>query len=1476
MRVSPDFKSRSIVATGIRFPVAIRLNSAGDLFCTDQEGATWLPNGNPLDELLCIERGRHYGFPPRHPRHLPRVIDEPSVFDYAPQHQSTCGLNFNEPVVKNGPTFGPEWWRGDALVAGYSRGKLYRTKLVKSAAGYVAQNQLIGAVAMLPADVCVSPAGDMLVAAHSGGPDWGSGPGGKGQLFKISASKRATPRPIFAWPQTPRELRIAFDQPVDLASLKDVAERAVVEYGPYVAAGDRFESLRPGYAVVANQQRSGRYDLKVHSLKLSADRRTLILSTGLHGPAALYAVTLAGLGRDAAAAEGEIAQSPQTDLQYDLTGAVVEWRASGGGEAWQGWTPHVDLQVARELTRSSAEHDALWRHSAQPGTLSLRTTLDLRNLLRPEVQPGAKIDYQLPAETASLAVSAATPLSVRYAGQPIAVEKAADGRFTAQFAAPPVADGALQALDVKVETGAVDPAIRLHYFTAEAARPRAFALRRLILPWALRSQEPSPLVDNRDLPELKGGNWLRGREVFFGQTAACGKCHSVTGEGGTIGPDLSNLTQRDYASVLRDVTQPSFAINPDYIAQTLVTDDGRVLTGSVRTRGESLVVGDTEGRETVIARADVVESRPSSISIMPQGIPKQLGEDKLCDLLTFLLTEPPRMPDYGKGTPPPARSREEVAAVLAGAPEPPAKPRSLHVVLVAGPKDHGPGEHDYPAWLATWQRLLGLAEATRVTTANVWPSADDLRTADAIVFYQQGAWTAERARDIDAFLARGGGVSFIHYAVDGGNDAPGFAQRIGLAWRGGSSKFRHGDLDVQMTPPADHLIARNLNKLRLHDESYWNLVGDPKRVRLLATGPEEGADQPLFWTLEPGKGRVFVSIPGHFAWSFDDPLFRVLLLRGIAWTAGEPVDRFNPLVTAGARLQPAPKVTAETTPAGEKTSAPDKAPAAEKETKKEARKSPPPLVTGKQGMVVTVSPAASDIGLAILERGGNAVDSAIATAFALAVTFPEAGNIGGGGFMMVWPGEGKKPVCIDYRETAPAAAGRDTFARETDLHSHKTVGVPGTVRGLALAHRKFGKLPWRELVAPAIDLAEKGFVLDGVVARGINGVAAKETTGAEFRRVYGKADGARWIAGDRLTLPDLGRTLRLIADDGPDSFYKGAIAQQIVADMKAGGGLITAADLAGYQAILREPIHGAYRVYDIYGPPPPSSGGTLIVEMLNVLENFDLKAEPRWSPHNTHLLIETMRRGFCDRARHIGDPAHVHVPDHLTSKEYAAKLVKTIDPDRATPSDKLAPEIQLAEEGESTTHFSIVDRNRMAVANTYTLQDSWGSRIVVRGGGFLLNNEMTDFNWRPGHTDRKGAIGADANLVAPGKRMLSSQSPTLVARDGKLLLVTGSPGGRTIPNTTLCVLLGVLDFGLDARAAVDAPRIHQQWFPERTTFEGAADPQFAPMVEKLRAMGHRIPEKDSVQGDAHTIRVTGDTLEGAADGRRTVGKAAGY
>jgi gamma-glutamyltranspeptidase/glutathione hydrolase len=525
------------------------------------------------------------------------------------------------------------------------------------------------------------------------------------------------------------------------------------------------------------------------------------------------------------------------------------------------------------------------------------------------------------------------------------------------------------------------------------------------------------------------------------------------------------------------------------------------------------------------------------------------------------------------------------------------------------------------------------------------------------------------------------------------------------------------------------------------------------------------------------------------------------------------------------------------------------------------------------GVVVSVSEPASIVGRSILQQEGNAVDAAVATAFALAVTHPAAGNIGGGGFMLVHPPAGK-PVVIDYRETAPASAHPTMFKKGDSVSSPRVVGVPGTVRGLALAHQKFGKLPWKTVLSPAIALAADGFTLDAHHADSLNRILASAGSFAELQRVYGRKDGKPWSSGDRLVQPDLAHTLRRLAVDGPDAFYRGPIAELIVAEMKTGGGLITSADLSAYQAVEREPIRGSYRGHDVYAPPPPSSGGTCLVEMLNILETFDLKKHGRPSPEALHLTIEAMRRAYCDRALHLGDPAFTKIPPYLTTREYARKLAAQIDPAKATPSAALAPDLLLRPEGDSTTHFSIIDRAGMAVANTYTLEHSYGSRIVVKGAGFLLNNELTDFNWQPGVTTRSGVIGTAPNLIAPGKRMLSSQTPTIVAKNGKVVLITGSPGSRTIINTVLCVVLNVVEFGLPVQDAVDAPRMHHQWFPDEVRLERIDERREA--AARLRALGHRLGASPR-QGDAHTIWVNAATggYVGAAD-RRLSGAAAGY
>jgi gamma-glutamyltranspeptidase/glutathione hydrolase len=530
-------------------------------------------------------------------------------------------------------------------------------------------------------------------------------------------------------------------------------------------------------------------------------------------------------------------------------------------------------------------------------------------------------------------------------------------------------------------------------------------------------------------------------------------------------------------------------------------------------------------------------------------------------------------------------------------------------------------------------------------------------------------------------------------------------------------------------------------------------------------------------------------------------------------------------------------------------------------------------VEHRNGVVVSVSAPATDVGVHILKQGGNAVDAATAVAFALAVTHPAAGNIGGGGFMVVHPPRGK-PTVIEYREAAPAAGHQTMFKKDETGYGHRVVGVPGTVRGLELAHRQFGKLPWKSVVLPAVAIAKAGFVLDKHHAASLNKVLAAARDFSEMQRVYGKPAGGDWQVGDRLVQPDLAGTLRLIAEEGGDAFYTGPIAAQIVAEMQAGGGLITRDDLAKYRAMQREPIHGVYRGYDVYAPPPPSSGGICLVQMLNVLENFELKKHARFSPQTLHLMAEAMRRAFCDRARHLGDPAFTAIPTHLTKKPYARKLAESIDPNKATRSEDLAADIPLAGEGDSTTHFSIIDQDGLAVANTYTLERSYGSRVVVKGAGFLLNNEMLDFNWRPGVTNRQGTIGTAPNLIAPGKRMLSSMTPTIVAKGGKVVLVTGSPGSRTIINTVLGVIVSVIDYEMPIDQAVAAPRLHHQWLPDELRLEDMkSQPETA---AALTALGHRVVAGPT-QGDGHSIWVNPRTggYVGAADTRLS-GKAAGY
>ncbi len=906
LKVSPDFKKREIVATGVRFTVGLAFNKSGDLFATDQEGATWLANGNPLDELLYIQAGRHYGFPPRHPKHLPDVIDEPSTFDYGPQHQSTCGLAFNEPV-NGGPTFGPTSWAGDALLTGYSRGKLYRTKLVKTPNGYVAQNQLLACLNMLAVDCCVSPKGELVVATHSGLPDWGSGPTGKGKLFKITYADKEVPQPLFAWAAGPQEVRIAFDKPFDPLQLKDLARQVTIEYGKYVRPGDRFESQRPGYAVVGHQLAAPRFNLAVLGTQVSADRRTLILLTEPHPEAVSYAVTLPRtLPEKGKIDTGELPQLPQTDLGYDLCGIEATWESADGKLLWQGWLPHFDFEVAKALTDGSAEHAAFWTlRPAAASRLRLRCKLDLWQMLRPAVQPGSALDFSLPPERVTLVLEEPASFQVKVAGGPVRKGVEKKDRFELEVPLIPKESEPLLVeieLTLPKDDEGKSAVLQLGYYTNEDKRLRPLPLGRVLLPWA-PLQRATVASGPRDIPELKGGDAARGRAVFFSEQALCSRCHTIRGEGGKIGPDLSNLAQRDYASVLRDIREPSATINPDHVAYVVEMKDGRTLIGVPRTENGKVILGDQTGKEFTLNKNGIESMRPSPTSIMPEGIDKVLGPEKLRDLLTFLLTEPLQPAPLERDGAPPVRTKAEVEAVLKGSAEPPKSPRKLHVVLTAGPKDHGVGEHDYPLWQRRWVKLLDLADGVTVSEAKEWPTPAQFEKADLIVFYSANpGWNEERAKELDAYLKRGGGLVYLHWAVNGGKAMDALADRIGLAWKDGQSKFRHGPLELSF-PDTKHPIARNFDKVKFEDESYWKLGGDPKNVQVVATGEEDGTAQPLMWTREVGKGRVFVSIPGHYTWTFDDPLYRILILRGMAWAAGESVDRFNPLVLEGARVK---------------------------------------------------------------------------------------------------------------------------------------------------------------------------------------------------------------------------------------------------------------------------------------------------------------------------------------------------------------------------------------------------------------------------------------------------------------------------------------------------------------------------------------------------------------------------------------------
>ena len=536
---------------------------------------------------------------------------------------------------------------------------------------------------------------------------------------------------------------------------------------------------------------------------------------------------------------------------------------------------------------------------------------------------------------------------------------------------------------------------------------------------------------------------------------------------------------------------------------------------------------------------------------------------------------------------------------------------------------------------------------------------------------------------------------------------------------------------------------------------------------------------------------------------------------------------------------------------------------------------------GRQGMVVTSHHQATDAALAVLESGGNAVDAAVTAGFVLAVVQPRSGNIGGGGFMLVAPGDGEPVEAIDYREKAPAAATETMFqdangnvVTNRSRFTHLASGVPGTVSGFALALERHGTLSLSEALAPAIQLARDGFIVPPRFTEGLEQARERLHRWPASRATFYRDDGSPWQPGERFRQPELAATLQRIADHGVSGFYEGETARLIVEEMQRNGGLITAEDLENYQPAIREPVRGRYRGHEVFSMSPPSSGGTHIIQILNILEDYPLAQLGHNSAATVHYMAEAMKLAYADRSKFLGDTDFVDVPlDGLLDKRYAAELRKGIHADRARPSSEIQPGDPNGYESPETTHYSIVDRWGNAVSNTYTINFSYGSGITVTGAGFLLNNEMDDFSAKPGEPNAFGLIGGAANKVEPGKRMLSSMSPTIVRKGGRNYLVTGSPGGSRIITTTLQVILNVIDHNMNIQSAVDAPRMHHQWLPDAIFIEQGFS---ADTLRLLEDRGHTV-KPTRAMGAIQSILIGEDgTLHGGADPRRSTSSAKGY
>ena len=917
-RFSPRSKNLATIATGIRVPYALAFNRAGDLFNTDQEGETWMPDGNPLDELNHIVIGRNYGFPPRHDRWLPDIVSEPPVVAFGPQHQSTCGLVFNEPRAalnadaatrsaalsapfttplpappvpvprsrkkaphappappfppgSNGDApvpvhvplpaapaqglFGPAAWEGDAFVAGESRGKIWRTRLVKTPRGYVGKSQLIARLSMLTVDLAISPKGDLYVCCHSGPPDWGTGPKGDGKIFKISYTDAKAPQPVAVWPATPTEVRVAFDRPLEAAPAG--ASTPSIEFGEYVRAADRFETLKPPYAVVGQQAATPRGHLAVHRTRLEDNGRTLVIGTDPHPLAVTYALRLPGVK-----AAGEPGAGATLDLDYDLSGVEAALTSPGKPDR-RLWQPHPDAEVADALIRGSAAHDAF--RAARDGL-------------------GMAI-------TAKAYLPAGLHQFVRQSPETQASNPVFDFIWKVS---PPDMTASPQETGLRIEatstsTSRPGPAPRIAFRTLPATNWANVPLAWFRVPWAPAAAGSSG-TDSRATSAVTG-DWENGRGHFFGDKLQCAKCHRIRGEGATVGPDLSNLVHRDATSVLRDIRDPDATLHPDHVTYLAVLKNGVTVTGFVRSSTDDAVrLTDATGKDTTIPRADLQDLHPTGRSLMPTGLLNSLKPSEVDDLMTFLLKEPP------------TRTKAEVEPILKRPTTNVGSPK-LRIVLVASKQDHGPGQHDYPAWQTKWHRLLGTLPDVNIATAWEWPSAAQFADADVLVFYfWNHDWSAARYAQVDAYQQRGGGVVVLHSATIADTEPEKLAERIGLSAQPATVKYRHTAFDLHLDPK--HPLTRGLPEwLPFLDEPYWPMIGDPARITVLATAAMDGADRPLVWTFQRGQGRVFASILGHYFWTLDDPLWRVLCLRGIAWAGGRDADSLTALATVEAAVK---------------------------------------------------------------------------------------------------------------------------------------------------------------------------------------------------------------------------------------------------------------------------------------------------------------------------------------------------------------------------------------------------------------------------------------------------------------------------------------------------------------------------------------------------------------------------------------------